>query len=168
MNTRVVYGFGLFALLSLAGCAADQKAAETGSAPAKGSVAYDHDVFSKLLDKHDSIRRTWREIDGGIESVTESDDPAIAALIIDHAEAMKVRVEAGNRIRQWDPIFVAVFDAAAQGKLKMMVERTAKGVRVQETSSDPKVTAVIRSHAGVVSAFVHNGFPESSKPHPVP
>jgi hypothetical protein len=133
------------------------------SAP-KGSIAYDRGVFSTLLEKHERITRTFREIDGGIEATTESDDPKVAALIVDHVEAMKARIESGRRIRQWDPIYVAIFDAG--NKIKLEIERTGKGVRVRETSSDPEVAELIRRHALVVDAFVANGVEESAKEHP--
>ena len=70
------------------------------------------------------------------------------------------------RLRQWDPLYVAVFDHAKTITLK--VEKIPTGVRVTETSTDPAVTAVIRAHAKVVSGFVDRGFEESSKEHPVP
>jgi hypothetical protein len=118
-----------------------------------------------MLEKHDRIRRQVHEVDGGIESVTESDDPKVAALIFEHVEAMKRRVEAGERLRQWDPLYKAVFDAGT--KINLAIERTAKGASVRETSTDPVVVKLIRQHAGVVSGFAARGTEESVKTHPV-
>lgn len=153
------------------GCASGGAASAGGSggdpdaSAAKGTLAYDRGVFSEMLAKHDRVVRTVREIDGGVETVTESDDPKVAALIVDHVEAMKGRIESGRRLRQWDPLYVAVFDDAA--KISLTVERTGKGVKVRETSSDPAVVAIIRQHAGVVSGFAARGSEESAKEHPV-
>ncbi|HYD00879.1 MAG TPA: hypothetical protein VEB22_06595 [Phycisphaerales bacterium] len=158
------------AALVIAGCSGsgvervNATAHPDASAPV-GSVAHDRGVFTELLQKHTRIRREFREIDGGIESLTESDDPRVAALIVEHVQAMKKRVETGARIRQWDPLYVAVFDAGE--RIRLEIERTGKGVRVRETSSDPEVVKLIRQHAGVVSGFVSLGSEESAKEHPV-
>ncbi|MFT3683995.1 MAG: hypothetical protein QM783_03540 [Phycisphaerales bacterium] len=161
----------LVASLSLiSGCASNSQTPSAGANPdaaaAKGTLAYDRGVFSEMLEKHERISRSVKEIEGGVETVTESDDPKVAALIVDHVEAMKHRVETGARLRQWDPLYVAVFDAGT--KIKLEIEKTGKGVKVRETSDDPAVTALIRQHAGVVSGFAERGSEESAKAHPAP
>jgi hypothetical protein len=50
----------------------------------------------------------------------------------------------------------------------MKYDRTPKGVRVVETSSDPYVARLIQAHADVVTAFINNGHAEAMKNHPVP
>ncbi|MFM1822470.1 MAG: hypothetical protein RI967_736 [Planctomycetota bacterium] len=136
----------------------------TDAAP--GTVAYDRDVFQTLLGNHARIRREVRLVDDGVETVTESDDPSIAILIKDHVRAMKSRIEERRRIRQWDPMFRAVFDHAAE--IEMTYEETASGVRVREVSSDPAVARLIQAHARVVDGFVARGGAESREAHPVP
>jgi len=170
----------LFATLNSIGCASSSRSSKppetTASSPgttstrhdspAPGTVAYDKSVFSSLFDNHGTITRSVREIDGGIEATTESGDPAVAALLQDHINAMKDRLETGRRIRQWDPIYVAMFD---EGKLiKLDIERTPTGIRVRETSTDPKVVDLIRAHGVVVSSFVREGPEEAGKEHAVP
>ena len=163
-------GLALVVVLVAGGCAGGNSGGGGGganpdAAAPVNTLAHDRDVFTEMLQKHEKIRREFREIDGGIESLTESDDPRVAGLIAEHVEAMKRRVETGARIRQWDPIYVAVFDAGT--KIKLDIERTGKGVRVRETSTDPAVVKLIRQHAGVVSAFAALGTEESAKEHPV-
>ena len=51
---------------------------------------------------------------------------------------------------------------------KMTVEKTAKGVKVAETSTDPYVARLIQAHAEVVSQFLANGHAEVRKNHPIP
>jgi hypothetical protein len=131
-----------------------------------GSVAYDRDVFQTLLGNHTRIRREVRVIPDGVETVTESDDADIAVLIRDHVAAMKSRVHDGRRIRQWDPMFVAIFDNAAA--IKIDIVRTRGGVRVRETSRDPRVARLIQAHARVVDGFVARGGAESRLAHEVP
>lgn len=50
----------------------------------------------------------------------------------------------------------------------MRSEATEKGVKVIETSTDPKVAALIKAHAQVVSKFIENGRAEAMRNHPVP
>ncbi|MEY3021767.1 MAG: hypothetical protein RIS86_965 [Planctomycetota bacterium] len=136
----------------------------TDAAP--GTVAYDRDVFQTLLGNHDRIHREVRLVEGGVETVTESDDASVAILIKDHVRAMKSRIEERRRIRQWDPMFRAVFDHAAE--IEMTFEETPAGVRVRETSADPAVARLIQAHARVVDGFVARGGAASREAHPVP
>lgn len=145
----------------LGGCAGKQ-----ADAPQPGTVAYDRSVFEALLRDHRKIRREVQELDDGVLTVTESDDPAVAAKIVDHVTAMKLRMEEGRRIRQWDPIYVAMFDEAE--KVRIDIEPTGKGVRVRETAADAKTVRLIKEHAKVVSGFVARGVEESRLAHPVP
>ena len=131
-----------------------------------GTAQYDKDVFETLLGNHELIRREVKPLPNGIEATTESDNAEVAALIQNHVRAMKVRLEKDARIRQWDPIFVAIFDNA--GKIRMEIVETPKGVRVQETSDDPWVAKLIQSHAVMVSGFVSRGSEESVLEHQPP
>lgn len=45
------------------------------------------------------------------------------------------------------------------------MENTAKGITVTETSADPKVVALVRRHAEVVSLFIENGMQEMMRSH---
>ena len=153
------------AILTLSACATPSAAPRVSTAET-GTIAYDRDVFQTLLGNHESIRRETHEIATGIETVTESDDPEIAALIRDHVVAMKVRIENGARLRQWDPMFVAVFDNA--DKIHMEYENTPKGIKVREVSDDPYVARLIQAHAKMVSGFVARGTEESALAHEPP
>lgn len=131
-----------------------------------GTVAYDRDVFQTLLGNYGRIEREVEIVSDGVETVTESDDPSIAILIKDHVRAMKSRVEERRRIRQWDPMFRAVFNNA--GAIEIEIVETDRGVRVRETSADPAVAKLIQAHARVVDGFVARGGAESREAHPVP
>jgi hypothetical protein len=156
-------GIAALVLVVAAGCSSSP-AADEPAAP--GTLAYDRGVFHGLLEEHAKIRRTVAEVEGGVEARTESDDPRVAGLLKDHVMAMKGRIETGRRLRQWDPLYVAVFDHAE--KIRLEVTPVEKGVVVRETSGDPEVAALIRAHAGVVSAFAARGFDESAEAHAVP
>ena len=123
-------------------------------------------MFHYLLDHREAIQRKVTKIAEGVETVTESDDPEVAATIQRHVESMHQRLQGGQPIHMRDPLFAAVF-ANAQ-KITMKVEPTEKGVRVVETSADPYVAKLIQAHAAVVNLFVANGFTEVPNNHSVP
>ena len=107
-----------------------------------------------------------KRLKNGVETVTESSNPEIAAKIQEHVHWMKVRVDETKPIRMRDPLFAEIFRHA--DKIEMTYEETEGGVRVTETSKDPYVVTLIQAHADVVSGFVKQGFAEAMKNHAVP
>lgn len=145
--------------------------AGSGSAPMQqGSGNPDHqadrELFHFLLDHGESVRRTVVPLEDGVETVTESDDPEVAGKIREHLRSMKKRLEDGRPIHMRDPLFAAIFEQADE--IDLSIEETEKGVRVRETSSDPRAVALIKAHADVVSLFIKNGRLEARKDHAVP
>ena len=126
----------------------------------------DHAVFEFLLQNHSKIKRTVKHLPDGVETLTESDDPKVAAKIKEHVEWMQYRVEKTHPIRMRDPLFAELFRNT--DKITMEHVDTEKGIRVKETSQDPKVAKLIQAHAAVVSKFVERGFAEAMKNHSVP
>ncbi|TWU44578.1 DsrE/DsrF-like family protein [Rubripirellula tenax] len=126
----------------------------------------DHEVFQYLLQNHDQITRNVKELPDGVETLTESDVPEIAAKIKEHVEWMEYRIENTNPIRMRDPLFAEIFKHT--DKIKMVRENTQKGVRVIETSDDAYVAKLIQAHAKVLTGFVERGFAEAMKNHAVP
>jgi uncharacterized protein len=157
-------------LAAALGIAAAAAAVQRG--PGRGGMMHDADHqadmrgFHELLDQRANIVRTVMLRPDGIQTVTESAVPAVADLIYTHVEAMVARVEEERPIHQRDPLFREIFRHARQ--IDVRYERTARGVRVVETSSDPYVAKLIQAHASVVSAFLANGHAEMMKDHPVP
>ncbi|MFO0782116.1 MAG: hypothetical protein U0636_00345 [Phycisphaerales bacterium] len=123
------------------------------------TVGQDRAVWMQLLAEHSKIRRSvvhTQEGDVGVVvATTESDDPAVAARIQDHAKAMKERMKAGAMVRGWDPVFVELFENHA--KVRLEVTLIDKGVRIRESCADPETIALMRSHAMGVSDFVREG-----------
>ena len=126
----------------------------------------DREVFQFLLQNHEKINRTVKELPDGVETLTESDTPEIADKIKEHVEWMEYRIEKTHPIRMRDPLFAELFQHT--DKIKMVHEDTEKGVRVIETSDDPYVVKLIQAHAKTVSGFVARGFAEAMKNHAVP
>ncbi|QDS94557.1 DsrE/DsrF-like family protein [Roseimaritima multifibrata] len=151
------------------GRGAQQNAQHQGQAHGHGHDdrhAKDRELFQFLLQNHDKIKRNVKQLPNGVETLTESDVPEIAAKIQEHVEWMTHRIENANPIRMRDPLFAEIFKNTK--KIRMVHEDTEKGVRVTETSDDPYVAKLIQAHAKVVSEFVKNGFAEAMKNHPVP
>lgn len=156
MNTHTPCRALALLLLSLSACQKNSPAPKAiEPAPQRGTLAYDKSVWLSLLADHSRIRREVRHIDKGVEATTESDDPAVAARIIDHATAMQLRVKNGAQVRVWDPVFAELFDNYE--KINLEVTTTSKGVRITETSDDPNVVALLRAHAAGVTDFVNEG-----------
>lgn len=126
----------------------------------------DRELFHQLLRHRSEIRRDVKNTEHGIETLTESDEPKIAAMIQQHVASMKKRVEGNKPIHRRDPLFAEVFRHA--DKITFVYENTAQGVRVTETSEDPYVVKLIQQHAAVVSLFIKRGFEEVHRDHDVP
>ncbi|MGE0104868.1 MAG: hypothetical protein AB7H86_21040 [Blastocatellales bacterium] len=137
-----------------------------GRMQGRGGNQDDMQTIHSLFDAHKNITRTVKQIPNGVETLTESDDPKVQALIKEHVWAMKERLEKKQPIRMWDPLFVALFENA--DKIKMDIVATAKGAKIIETSTDPYVVKLIQSHAGGVSEFVSEGMAVMHKRHELP
>lgn len=131
-----------------------------------GNQPQDMKTIHALFGDHTKIMRTVKNISNGVETVTQSDDPKVKALIIEHSWAMKARLEKKQPIRQWDPLFAELFKHA--DKIKMELTNTAKGIKVIEISDDPYVVKLIQAHAAGVSEFVKEGMSVMHKEHPLP
>ena len=134
-----------------------------GSDPA---FAAERELFHELLQHRADIRREVKKLDRGVETLTESDKPEVAAAIQKHVASMEKRVKDKQPIHRRDPLFAEVFRHANQ--IKFVYEKTKQGIRVTETSDDPYVVKLIQKHAEVVSLFVKNGFEEVHRNHDLP
>jgi hypothetical protein len=126
----------------------------------------DQQDFHFLLANHEKITRKVTELANGVQTVTESNDPKVAAKIKEHVQWMQYRVEESHPIRLRDPLFAELFQHT--DKIEMERVETERGVRVTETSDDPYVAKLIQAHAKTVSGFVERGFQEAMKNHAVP
>lgn len=161
-------GAGAVAAIMLAGCAqreaASPSATATQEGPRPGTVGYDMSVWHALLDENTKLRRVVTHLENGLETTTESDDPAVVAKLVDHATAMQRRIEKGSRVRVWDAVFRELFQN--HQNIKLEVTTLEKGVRIIETTSDPATLELMRAHAMGVSEFVREGFETSGHETP--
>ncbi len=114
-------------------------------------------VIHTLLVNHDRITRTVTNLPNGIRTVTESDDPALAAQIKGHAAAMTARVAKGDDpgLPIESPSVHAIF--RDNKKIHTTYEATAKGIVVVQTSDDAKTVATLQQHAAEVTDLVRGG-----------
>ncbi len=151
-------------VLGLAGLAHQPPATLADAQPAVNSRAYDRGVWHELLQEHASIRRSVIFTTDGVEATTESDDPAVAAKIIDHAKAMQARMQSGAQVRVWDPVFQELFER--HHTITIDVTPTSSGVRIVERSDDAESVSLLWSHAAGVSEFVRVGFDAAPRATP--
>lgn len=160
---RVLCLFGLALLLSPLALAQGQMRGQRNG-PQRGAA---HATIHALLTDHEAIERRVEDLSNGVETWTTSEDPEVAALIRQHVRQMKARLESGRPMRQWDPLFAALFEHA--DAIEMTIEDIPGGVRVVETSEDAEVATLIRQHAHrAVSEFVERGMERAHDPTPMP
>jgi hypothetical protein len=117
----------------------------------------DMSSYMDLFDQHTQIRRTVEQVPGGVRTITESDDPALAARLQAHVSSMYTHLQQGREVQCMSDSLPLLFRNASGYQRRLTL--TAKGVTVIETSGDPKLTDAIRAHAKEVSGFVKEGMP---------
>ncbi len=112
-----------------------------------------HDLFSN----HDRIKRTVTNLPDGIRTVTESDDPQVAATIKKHVAEMGKRVDEGRDpgLPIETPALHAIFDL--KDKIKTVYEVTDKGIIVIQTSTDEAAVNALQDHAAEVTDLARRG-----------
>ena len=150
--------------IALSACAPSPAPTEDVGSP--DTMPRDHDTFIALAGQHEKVRRTVTQRDDGIETLTESDDPAVTALITEHAMAMSSRLQSGDGFREWDPLFKEIWENS--GKITTVVTPTDKGVRVVQTSTDTYGVKLIKAHAQSVNNFVAHGMAVMGDRHEAP
>ncbi len=124
-----------------------------------GMMGGDMGTIHQLFAAHNQIRRTFEEIPNGIRSVTESDTPAIAALIQAHVPNMYQRIVTQQGIPMIRMSSTLPVMARNANQYQRHFEIAPLGLIVTETSDDPQMVATIREHAREVSRFVKEGMP---------
>ncbi len=110
-----------------------------------------------LLFNHDRIKRTVTNLPDGIRTVTESDDPEVAATIKKHVAEMAKRVEEGRDpdLPIESPALHSIF--RDKDKIKTAYETTEKGIVVVQTSTDATAVKALQDHAAEVTDLAQRG-----------
>jgi hypothetical protein len=116
-------------------------------------------VIHELVMNHSRISRTVTNLPNGVTTLTESDDPRLAALIRDHVVIMEQRVRKGDDpgLPMESPALRALF--RDRNKIRTGIEPTVRGIVVVQTSSDPGVATALQQHAAEVSDMAARGMP---------
>jgi hypothetical protein len=110
-----------------------------------------------MLFNHDSIKRTVTNLPNGIRTVTESDNPEMAATIASHVAGMGKRVKEGR-----DPDLPIQSQTLKiifknRDKITTTYESIPKGVVVLQTSDDSETVAALQKHAAEVTDLANRG-----------
>ena len=110
-----------------------------------------------LLFNHDRIKRTVTNLPDGIRTVTELDDPEVAATIKKHVADMGKRVEEGRDpgLPIESPALHSIF--RDKDKIKTAYETTEKGIVVVQTSTDATAVKALQDHAAEVTDLAQRG-----------
>lgn len=123
----------------------------------RGDAAFQADMglVHDMLQGHESIKRSVSNLLDGIRTVTESDEPKVAQALIAHVASMEKRKKDGREFNLFSPTIPVLFENRA--KIRTVIETTAKGVRVTQTATDPKLVAALQAHAVEVSELARDG-----------
>ena len=93
----------------------------------------------------------------GIRTVTETDDPDLAATIVSHVVGMNARVQEGldPQVRIQSPTLDVIF--ANRALIDTVLEPMPTGIVVVQISSDPMAVVVLQTHAAEVTDMVNQG-----------
>ena len=110
-----------------------------------------------LFSNHDRIKRTVTNLPDGIRTVTESDDPEVAATIKKHVAEMGKRVEEGRDpgLPIESPALHSIF--RDKDKIKTAYETTEKGIIVVQTSTTASAVKALQDHAAEVTDLAQRG-----------
>ncbi len=110
-----------------------------------------------LLFNHASIKRSVTNLPDGIRTVTESDDPQIAAPIKKHVADMGKRVDEGRDpgLPIESPALHSIFQD--KDRIKTTYETTDKGIVVTQTSADAGAVKALQDHAAEVTDLAQRG-----------
>jgi hypothetical protein len=110
-----------------------------------------------LLFNHNRIKRTVTNLPDGIRTVTESDDPEVAATIKKHVTEMGKRVEGGRDpgLPIESPALHSIF--RHKDKVKTAYETTEKGIVIVQTSTDESAVKALQDHAAEVTDLAQRG-----------
>jgi hypothetical protein len=115
------------------------------------------DEIHGMLFNHDRIKRTVTNLPNGIRTVTESDDPEMAATIASHVAGMGKRVKEGRDpdLPIQSPTLKIIFKN--RDKITTTYESTPKGIVVVQTSDDAETVAALQKHAAEVTDLANRG-----------
>lgn len=110
-----------------------------------------------MFQNHPDITRSVTNLPDGIETLTESTDPDLAAAIVSHVLKMAERMETGRdpMVPIQSPTLQILFERG--DRITTEMTPTESGIKVRQTSKDPEVVAALQTHAAEVSDLAARG-----------
>ncbi len=140
-----------------------------GGGMGMGGGRSDMATIHNLIDNRHNIQRIVNVTDDGIRSTTWSENEEVSAWIKQHVAEMSALLESpSGRIRQWDDLFVKVFDLRDSHTMQYRDRDDKMGVDVEQYGISKCAIGLVQAHAEVVSAFIDRGYDEVHKNHDVP
>lgn len=121
------------------------------------ATSADMNTYMDMFDRHSQIRRTVEQIQGGVRTTTESDDPSLTTQLQAHVSSMYEHLAQGQEVTCMSGSLPVLF-RNTKGYHRQLTF-TSKGVVVTETSTDPMLVKAIRAHSQEVTGFVQEGMP---------
>jgi len=123
----------------------------------KDTLEIEERDLRKIFQQHQGITRSVETLPNGIRTTTEAKDEELRDAIISHVSMMVTRLEEGRNpeVIIQSPTLDALFDYHRE--IETEIEVTELGISVLQTSSNPKVVALLQKHAGEVSDMAARG-----------
>jgi len=104
-----------------------------------------------IFQQHPKIERTVSNLPNGITTFTGSVNTEVQDAIVSHVAMMVTRLAEGRNpeVIIQSPTLDALFDF--HDEIETEIERTSDGVKVVQTSANPKVVRLLQAHAAEVS-----------------
>jgi hypothetical protein len=119
------------------------------------AFAGDMDLVHGLLANHRVITRTVEHLPDGIRTLTTSDDPEVARLLVAHVASMERRLDEGEVFNLFSHTIPTIFEN--YDRIRTRIEYDSRGVGVVQTSDDPALVAALQAHAAEVTELVDEG-----------
>ena len=123
-------------------------------------------------DNNGTIQRVVQHTGTGYIARTTSNNVTIAALLQQHVESMRLRVNEGRPMDTWDPLYASIFNHTANLTIQVANltsgDGAPVGVHVTESGATPCATAIAHEHSAVVDGFIARGMKEMMEGHNAP
>jgi len=113
--------------------------------------------LKNIFRNYEKITRTAKNLENGIETVTISKDKIIRQSVINHVGMMVTRFEQGKNpeVIIQSPTLTELFKYYE--KVNTEIELVDNGIKVIQTSNDPKVVQLLQKHAAEINDMVERG-----------
>ena len=125
----------------------------------QGKDTTDQEVndLKEIFRSHKGIIRVVSNLENGIVTTTEAENKTLREAIVSHVTMMVTRLQEGKNpeVIIQSPTLDSLFDFYEE--IDTEIELTDKGIKVIQTSTNPKVIKLLQKHAAEVSDMSKRG-----------